>query len=500
MFGCIYIPNFVCQAVLRLEPKLRALAVVVVDGVPPFVHVTAVNAKARKAGLFEGMTKTEAEGYKDVVFRERSPDHEASAHAALLDCAQKFSPRIEDVQLDTVILDLSGLRKLLGTPTEIAHGIRDQARVLSLHARIGIAANVDTALFAARGTRGILVVPDGQEALTLQGFPLALLNPDAATAETFRRWGIHRFGQLCDLPTLPLVERLGQQGLRLQRAARGQSPRVLSPTAPPQEFVETMELDHAVSDIESLAFVIRVLLDQLCARLLSRALAAAELQITLALNLSHEDAVAVTRIFTRSIKLPIPSTDTKLLLKLIQLDLAAHPPGAEVQELRLEAEAVRPHHLQEGMFVPQGPEPQQLQVTLARLRKIVGEDRAGSPEIIEQHTTQTFRMVHFTPDTRGKTGAKRAVKKSALRLYRPARPAQVRNDHGAPSFVHFENQRYRVGNAAGPWRRSGQWWTEHRWGRDEWDLVLTKGDGERLVVKAYRNLVNGAWFIEGQYD
>jgi hypothetical protein len=157
---------------------------------------------------------------------------------------------------------------------------------------------------------------------------------------------------------------------------------------------------------------------------------------------------------------------------MVQLDLSAHPPGAEVQKPRLEAEAVRPQHLQEGMFVPQRPEPQQLQVTLARLRKIVGEGRAGSPEIIEQHTTQTFRMVHFKPDPRGKTGAKRTVKKSALRVYRPHRRARVRSEHGAPSFVQFENQRYRVGDAAGPWRRSGQWWTEHRWGRDEWDLVL----------------------------
>ena len=100
------------------------------------------------------MTKTEAEGYKKVVFRERSPDLETSAHAALLDCAQGFSPRIEDFQPDTVILDLIGLRKLMGTPAEIANSIRDQARVLSLHARIGIAANVDTPLFADRASLG----------------------------------------------------------------------------------------------------------------------------------------------------------------------------------------------------------------------------------------------------------------------------------------------------------------------------------------------------------
>jgi protein ImuB len=288
--------------------------------------------------------------------------------------------------------------------------------------------------------------------------------------------------------------------LHLQRLVRGESMRVLSPTISPRNFVEVMDLDHAVGNIESLAFVFRIMLDQLCARLASHALATAELEITLTLDLSQEDAVATNKIFICSIKLPLPTIDGKLLLKLVQLDLAAHPPGAAVQKLRLEAYPVQPQHVQEGMFVPQGPEPQQLQITLARLYRIVGEDRAGSPEIIEQHTTNAFQMTRFVPDTNADTGSTRHAKKAALRVYRPVRPARVRIEQGAPILIQFDNYRYQVRKATGPWRRSGQWWTQHRWGRDEWDLVLTKEDGLRLVIKVFRNLLSGEWFVEGQYD
>ena len=398
MFGCVYLPNFICQAALRLQPDLRNKAVAIFEGAAPLTRIVAVNAKARKAGIFVGMTKTEAEGHHEVILRQRGPDLEVSAHAALLDCGQKFSPRIEDVRMDTAILDLSGLHKLMGTSMEVAHSIRDQARALSLYTRVGIASSIDVALFAARGTRGILIVPEGEESRMMQDFTIGLLELERTTAEVFRSWGIHRFGELAALPTPALIERLGQRGLQLQRLVRGEFVRVLSPTISPRHFVEAMDLDHAVSDTESLAFVFRIMLDQLCGRLASHALATAELEIALTLDLSQEDAIATHEIFRRSIKLPLPTIDGKLLLKLVQLDLAAHPPGAAVQKLKLEAYPVQPQHVQEGMFVPQGPEPQHLQITLARLYRIVGEERAGSPEIIEQHTTNTFQMTRFIPD------------------------------------------------------------------------------------------------------
>jgi protein ImuB len=53
------------------------------------------------------------------------------------------------------------------------------------------------------------------------------------------------------------------------------------------------------------------------------------------------DATATSKVFTRVVKLPVPTTVTKLLLKLLQLDLNAHPPGAPVLKVSLEAEPLR---------------------------------------------------------------------------------------------------------------------------------------------------------------
>ncbi|MFI5087057.1 MAG: hypothetical protein ACHP7I_01580 [Terriglobales bacterium] len=48
------------------------------------------------------------------VFRQRSAERETAAHAALLDCACGFSPRVEDTAADTVVLDLAGLERISG--------------------------------------------------------------------------------------------------------------------------------------------------------------------------------------------------------------------------------------------------------------------------------------------------------------------------------------------------------------------------------------------------
>ncbi len=51
MFACIFIPDFSAQAILRLEPELRARPVVVLAGRPPLEKVVALNERARQAGV-----------------------------------------------------------------------------------------------------------------------------------------------------------------------------------------------------------------------------------------------------------------------------------------------------------------------------------------------------------------------------------------------------------------------------------------------------------------
>lgn len=326
LFGCVHIPNLFCQAIVRADSPLAGKPVAVIAGAPPQVRVIAINSAARRLGLEVGMTKTEAEGCAALQIRAQSALLEASAHAALLDCATRFSPRWEDVTADTVVLDLSGLRKLMGTPLQIANSIREQARALELYVKIGMAGNIDSAIHAARMGKSVCILSEGREAEELQHVSVTVLDLPTPMLRTFERWGIRTLGQLAALPKIALIERLGQDGLKLQRLAQGKSVRVLVPTEPRFEFRESMELDSPVTDIESLAFVLSRLLDQLIARLLARSLAAGAIHTQLWLETSTLEATALSNVFKRSIKLPVPTTDTKLLLKLLQLEsMRIHP-------------------------------------------------------------------------------------------------------------------------------------------------------------------------------
>src|SRR5437660_4607908 len=143
MFAAIFIPDFALEAIVRAEPLLRERPVTVLEGAPPLERVIIANAKAQTAGAVMGLTKAQAEQAPGVVLRARSSDQEASAHAALLDCAHAFSPRVEDAAADTVLLDIAGLERIFGTPQKIARDLGGKLSQIGLEARVGVASNIE---------------------------------------------------------------------------------------------------------------------------------------------------------------------------------------------------------------------------------------------------------------------------------------------------------------------------------------------------------------------
>src|ERR1700687_5258852 len=131
-FACIFVPDFPVEAILRAEPELRSQAVAVLEGKPPLQTILAGNEEARRAGGLSGMTKLTVEGCAEIALRERSGLQESTAHQALLDCAQSFSPHLEDVAPDTLLLDLSGLDQLFGSLPKIAREISRRASEMGL--------------------------------------------------------------------------------------------------------------------------------------------------------------------------------------------------------------------------------------------------------------------------------------------------------------------------------------------------------------------------------
>jgi len=528
-FACIYVPNFPVAAALRAEPELQARAVAILEGKPPLEKTIAVNGKAARLGIAPGMTKAQAELCSELALRPRSALQESSAHAALLDCAQSFSPCVEDAASDTVLLDLAGMESLLGPLPEISRAIHQRAASLGLAAHVAVASNPDAAVLAARGFPGVIVIPAGKEAEQLSSLPTEVLfdredwqkqdaqkenekKSAARLLETFERWGIRNLRGLAALPEVSLSERLGQEGLRLQQLARGAATRTLVPVEAPPVFEEAVELEHPIVLLEPLAFLLNRMLEQICARLGSRALATQELRLTLELeNFSalNQQSKIKNQQFVRTLRLPLPMLDSKVFLKLLQLDLNAHPPGAPIMKIHLAAEPARQRSAQGGLFLPPAPEPEKLELTLARIAGMVGENKVGALELLDTHHPDGFRMRRFVAEVARKTPQKKNPDSTAataavtpLRRFRPPVRVNVTLENGQPMRVVCAKNKEVQGDVlwkAGPWRASGDWWEREAWSRDEWDLALRNGN----AVSFYRlvhDLLSGGWFVEGTYD
>ena len=175
----------------------------------------------------------------------------------------------------------------------------------------------------------------------------------------------------------------------------------------------------------------------------------------------------------RIVRPALPLEDKPTLLKLLQLDLETHPPSAAILSLELHAHSAAPYRAQHGLFLPQAPEPGRLEVLLARLRKLLGEERVGSMELKDDHRPNAFRMVPFAPPPpkRSETSRRLSVA-TALRVCRPPQAVGVMFTGSMPARVFWDGQRYAVREIAGPWRVSGQWWSEANWCREEWDVRL----------------------------
>ena len=409
---------------------------------------------------------------------------------ALTALAFEFSPVVEQTAPHTVTLDASGLDRLFGLPQDVAASIARRASEVGVEASLALAANPDAAICAARGFPGVSIIPYGDEAKFLGALPLALLGPSPELQETLDRWGIRRFDDMAALPPLGIAERLGPEGLHLRELARGEAERKLVPLAEPLCFEDELELDYPVDLLEPLAFVLARLINGLATRLATRGLATNELRLRLKLGTHATDQ--------RTLRLPVPSLDTKAFLKLLQLDLAAHSPAAPIVHVRLAMEPVKPQAAQSGLFVPVTPEPVKLELTLARIQSIVGEGRVGSPALIDTHRPDAFRVTAFggaDPLVRGRPPGRPSCScKLSLRMFRPPRAARVALASGQPSFIAADGIRGKILDLAGPWRTSGDWWTADPWLRDEWDIALSDGVLYRLYCCPH------GWFLEGSYD
>lgn len=495
LYACLYAREFPAQAMLRLRAELRAEPVAILEGEAPRQFICSRNTRAHTLGVTAAMTRAEMEVFPSVTLLPRSFAEESSARAALLQCAGHFSPRIEDRSDDTTfcaILDVAGTEKLFGPPATLAKKLLSAVRNLGIYAGVVISANLHAAVCMARSLPiRTAVIPTGEEARVLAPLPLSVLQLASEQQETFARWGISNLGALAALPEKELIARLGQDGRRLRQLARGEAPHLLVPTPAVFSLEERMELDSPVELLDSLLFVLGVLLDHLIVRAAAHILALTSVTVYLTLEGGA--------MHTRTLRPALPCNDRRLWLKLLHLDLQAHPPQAAILSVTLTADPGSTSKVQMGLFSPQLPEPDRLDVTLARIRSIVGEENAGRAVLEDTHRSHAFRMAPFAVPPQQEAAAPKGRTSGAIRRLRPAEPVTVFLRQRTPASFVFRNQRYSVERAYGPWFSSGDWWGANWWSVEKWDLTARSGD-RFLCCCLVRHPMKQDWRIEALYD
>ncbi len=522
------------------------------------------------------------------IYRQQIPAEVASTPAglpgrgprSLAEFAYAFSPLVEETAPDTVVIDVEGCALLFGSSYELADEIAKQAKVSKASGGIGckvnvaLAANPDAAIHAAKYFKGITFISPGEELTALGELPIENLlgsksnvqsptfqgqSPTAEkqtldighwtahekleeVIETLRLWGVRTFKEFAELPVAGVSERLGQDGLKLQELAAGKTTRHLKLRQPAPVFKNAIELEYPVSQLEALSFILARLLNQLCASLDAYALATNALQVEL--KLEHG------ALHELKLNLPYPMRDHKVFLKLLLLDTEIHPPPAAVVGVSINCEPVKPRVLQTGLFIPLAPEPEKLELMLARLAKLVGAENIGSPELLDTHRPDAFRVKRFelkeSKRRRGKSNQQSAISNQqavnsnpkfeirhskftmGFRVFRPPLRALVQAKQGCPQEISAWDKNKsvygKVVSVAGPWRTTGEWWRTDSWARDEWDVAIesrtqrsavsgqrsegleTKemgGHGSsplQVLYRIYRELRSGSWFVEGIYD
>lgn len=491
VYVCVWVRRFATQALLRLHPELHERPIAVLEGERPNERLWCCNVAAQRLGAVLGMTRAEAELTGAELFA-RNPQYESGSREALLCVLHRFTPCVEDASQGTdcvLVMELAGTDRMFGPPHTIAGKVLTQAEQIGLHANIAISAKYETAVaLASCPSANIVEAFAGEEACMLAELPIRALPTDEDMLAVLELWGLRKFGDLAVLPREQLVARLGTKAAVLQALTLGERSHLFRPVEVVVELRETMRFDDPIELLDPLLFVLNTLLDALLRRAAANLEALAAVTVTLGLDNGGEH--------TRRVRPALATQDRALLLKLLQLDLAAHPARAGVLSVSLLAETGDTSKTQLGLFYPQHPEPQRMEVTLARIAAMVGEGNVGHPRLCDTHQGDTFRVQRFSTAHKGVFLRSQAV--PALRCLRP--PLEIAVTGSMPEKIRYESVTYAVRRLYGPWRNSGAWWSSLVWATESWDFAAESEQAGVLLGVLTHDHLRKLWRLDALYD
>ena len=317
----------------RDDPCLRGRPVIVGGGV-----VLAASYEAKAYGVRTAMGGRQARRLcpQAVVVQPRMSAY-TEASRAVFEVFRQTTPVVEGLSIDEAFLEVAGLLRISGAPSEIAVRLRHDVRErVGLPITVGVARTKFLAKVASRVAKpdGLLVVPPDAEAAFLHPLPVELLwGVGPVTAAKLRDRRIVTVGQVARLGEPTLVSLLGHAaGRHLHALAHHQDPRPVRVGRRRASMGAQRALGRSRRSAADLSAVVASLVD----RVTRRMRAAGRSGRTVVLRLRFDDFTRVTRSRT----LPVPTSATRPVLSAVHGLLAAAMPLVEQRGITLIGVAV----------------------------------------------------------------------------------------------------------------------------------------------------------------
>jgi DNA polymerase IV len=312
----------------RDDPRLRGRPVIVGAGV---VLAASYEAKAYGVGTAMGGAQARRLCPQAVVVPPRMSAY-AEASKAVYQVFEDTTPLVEGLSIDEAFLDVRGMRRIAGSPTEIAVRLRRKVRErVGLPITVGVARTKFLAKVASGVAKpdGLLVVAPDRELAFLHPLPVERLwGVGPVTAGKLRELGITTVGEVARIPEGILVSMLGRAaGRHLHALAHNRDPRPVQVRRRRRSIGSQRALGRSPKSPDAVEAVVVALVD----RVTRRMRAAGRVGRTVVLRLRFDDFSRATRSHT----LPRPTAQTETILATAKELLATAWPMIERQGLTL---------------------------------------------------------------------------------------------------------------------------------------------------------------------
>ncbi|MEF2976792.1 DNA polymerase IV [Subtercola sp. YIM 133946] len=252
----------------RDAPALRGRPVIVGGGV-----VLAASYEAKARGVRTAMGGRQARDLcPDAIVVPPRMDAYSAASRDVFAIFHATTPLVEGLSIDEAFLEVGGLRRISGSPEQIAARLREQVRAeVGLAISVGVARTKFLAKVASAVSKpnGLLVVEPDEEQAFLLPLPVERLwGVGAATAEKLHRLGITTVGQLAELEASTAERVLGRaSGAHLHALARLHDPRPVDTTRRRSSIGSQRALGSRPRSADELDLLLTQIVDRLARRL-----------------------------------------------------------------------------------------------------------------------------------------------------------------------------------------------------------------------------------------